>query len=398
MLKTFNEPPQPRLSRTGPAVLALGFRPFFILASVGSILLVALWILFWTGTTGGQHYYGTVGWHGHEMLFGYVPAVIAGFLLTAVRNWTGVNTPTGPPLGAVALLWLLGRLLPLIPGTPPTLTAAVDLAFLPLVAMMIRPALWQGKQRVNRIFVPILLLMAAANLLVHLDALGLAPTGPLGRDTMMHLIAFLLVIIGGRVIPFFSKAVLPGYEPRSIPFVEYAGIIMLGAVMIAEIVEPPAWVAAVPAALFSMSQLIRVLLWHDRRVWSTPILWVLYAGFLWLSIGYAMYGLAAIGLVPVNAAKHALTVGAIGTVTLGMMARISLGHTGFPIQPRRVIEISFIVLNLAAAARVFGVVAMPEKYLFWIHLSGGLWILCFAVFAFVYVPILVRPRADGRPG
>ena len=398
MLKTFNEPPQPRLSRTGPAVLALGFRPFFILASVGSILLVALWILFWTGTTGGQHYYGTVGWHGHEMLFGYVPAVIAGFLLTAVRNWTGVNTPTGPPLGAVALLWLLGRLLPLIPGTPPTLTAAVDLAFLPLVAMMIRPALWQGKQRVNRIFVPILLLMAAANLLVHLDALGLAPTGPLGRDTMMHLIAFLLVIIGGRVIPFFSKAVLPGYEPRSIPFVEYAGIIMLGAVMIAEIVEPPAWVAAVPAALFSMSQLIRVLLWHDRRVWSTPILWVLYAGFLWLSIGYAMYGLAAIGLVPVNAAKHALTVGAIGTVTLGMMARISLGHTGFPIQPRRVIEISFIVLNLAAAARVFGVVAAPEKYLFWIHLSGGLWILCFAVFAFVYVPILVRPRADGRPG
>ena len=398
MLKTFNEPPQPRLSRTGPAVLALGFRPFFILASVGSILLVALWILFWTGTTGGQHYYGTVGWHGHEMLFGYVPAVIAGFLLTAVRNWTGVNTPTGPPLGAVALLWLLGRLLPLIPGTPPILTAAVDLAFLPLVAMMIRPALWQGKQRVNRIFVPILLLMAAANLLVHLDALGLAPTGPLGRDTMMHLIVFLLVIIGGRVIPFFSKAVLPGYEPRSIPFVEYAGIIMLGAVMIAEIVEPPAWVAAVPAALFSMSQLIRVLLWHDRRVWSTPILWVLYAGFLWLSIGYAMYGLAAIGLVPVNAAKHALTVGAIGTVTLGMMARISLGHTGFPIQPRRVIEISFIVLNLAAAARVFGVVAAPEKYLFWIHLSGGLWILCFAVFAFVYVPILVRPRADGRPG
>ena len=398
MLKTFNEPPQPRLSRTGPAVLALGFRPFFILASVGSILLVALWILFWTGTTGGQHYYGTVGWHGHEMLFGYVPAVIAGFLLTAVRNWTGVNTPTGPPLGAVALLWLLGRLLPLIPGTPPILTAAVDLAFLPLVAMMIRPALWQGKQRVNRIFVPILLLMAAANLLVHLDALGLAPTGPLGRDTMMHLIVFLLVIIGGRVIPFFSKAVLPGYEPRSMPFVEYAGIIMLGAVMIAEIVEPPAWVAAVPAALFSMSQLIRVLLWHDRRVWSTPILWVLYAGFLWLSIGYAMYGLAAIGLVPVNAAKHALTVGAIGTVTLGMMARISLGHTGFPIQPRRVIEISFIVLNLAAAARVFGVVAAPEKYLFWIHLSGGLWILCFAVFAFVYVPILVRPRADGRPG
>ena len=398
MLKTFNEPPQPRLSRTGPAVLALGFRPFFILASVGATLLIALWILIWTGKVGVQDYYGAVGWHGHEMLFGYVPAVIAGFLLTAVRNWTGVNTPTGVPLAALSILWLLGRILPLIPATPPILISAADLAFLPLLAAMITPALWQGKQRINRIFVPILLMMAAANLLVHLDALGVASSGALGRDTMMHLIVLLLIIIGGRVIPFFSKAVVPGYEPRSIPFIEYAGMIMLGAVILGEFVALPPWATALLAALFGISQLVRVLLWHDRRVWSTPILWVLFAGFFWISAGYALYAFAAFGVVPLSAAKHALTVGAIGTVTLGMMARVSLGHTGFPIHPRRVIEISFVVLNLAALARVFGVMAVPEKYLFWIHLSGGLWILCFATFAVVYVPILVRPRADGKPG
>ncbi len=398
MLKTFNEPPQPGLPRSRLPVLALGFRPFFILASVGAALLILLWIPIWMGRVGGHHYYGPVGWHGHEMLFGYVPAVIAGFLLTAVRNWTGINTPTGTPLAALALLWLLGRILPLLPGTPPLLVAAVDLAFLPALALMIRPALWQGKQRVNRLFVPILLVMAVANLLVHLGTLGVTSTGALGTSTMMHLVVLLLVIIGGRVIPFFSRAVLPGYEPRSLPYVEYGGTVTLAAVILAEVAALPPWVTALAAALFALSQLARVLVWHDRRVWSTPILWVLYAGFFWIAVGYALYALAVTGLAPIGAARHAVTVGAIGTVTLGMMARVSLGHTGFPIRPAKVVEISFVVLNLAALARVFGVMLVPERYLFWIHLSGGLWILCFAVFAVAYVPILLRPRADGKPG
>lgn len=398
MLKIFNEPPQPRLKPTGKAVLALGFRPFFILAATAGIFLLTLWIPIWTGALPGAYYYGTVGWHSHEMLFGYAPAVIAGFLLTAVRNWTGINTPNGRPLAALAMLWIAGRLLPLIPGLPGILVAATDIMFLPALAMAIQPALWQGKQRINRIFVPILLVMAVANLLVHLGALGFASSAPLGTDMMMHLIVFLLVILGGRVIPFFTKAVVAGYEPRSIPFIEYAGVITLGSLIVMETAAAPSWTIATLAALFALSQLTRVAIWHDRRVWTTPILWVLYAGFLWIVIGYGLYGLATLGVVPINSAKHALTVGAIGVITLGMMARVSLGHTGFPIHPHRVIEISFVVLNLAAVARVFGTMLMPERYLFWVHLSGGLWILCFAAFAFVYIPILIRPRVDGRPG
>ena len=379
-------------------MLALGFRPFFILAATAGILLLTLWILIWTGTLPGEYYYGTVGWHSHEMLFGYTPAVIAGFLLTAVRNWTGVNTPNGKPLAALAILWILGRLLPLTPGIPGLLVAATDIAFIPMVALSIQPALWQGKQRINRIFVPLLLLMAVANLLVHLGSLGVASTAPLGTGLMMHLIIFLLTIIGGRVMPFFTRAVVEGYEPKSVPFVEYAGVATLGLLIIAEVVSAPAWSIALLAGLFSLSQLVRLVIWHDVRVWSTPILWVLYTGFLWIVIGYSLYALAAFDAVPVNAAKHALTIGGIGSMTLGMMARVSLGHTGFPIHPRRMVEIGFVLMNISALTRVFGTMLIPERYLFWVHLSGGLWILCFAVFAAVYVPILIRPRADGKPG
>ena len=200
-------PPSRRAPPTGTAILALGFRPFFLLAGLGAVVLVALWMLAWMGhLPSAGAYYGTVGWHGHEMLFGYAGAVIAGFLLTAVRNWTGIDTPAGAPLAGLSLLWIAGRASPFLP-VPGAVTAALDLAFLPLVAIALYRPLMAGKNRLNRLFLPLLGAMAAANAMVHAEALGLA-SGSAARGilAMLDLVLLLVLIVTGRVEGIFKIA------------------------------------------------------------------------------------------------------------------------------------------------------------------------------------------------
>ncbi len=207
MLKIHSEPSKPSLSYQGPAIFALGFRPFFSVAGLAAVVLLGVWLVAWSGKLSLPTYYGLIGWHSHEMLFGYTTAIIAGFLLTAVRNWTGITPPIGRPLAGLVLLWLAGRIAPLLQGIlPDAVIAITDLLFLPAVALAIRPALWQGKQKINRIFVPLLLVMAVANLLVHLQALGLSDSAAGGSDMMLYLVIFLIMMIGGRVVPFFTQA------------------------------------------------------------------------------------------------------------------------------------------------------------------------------------------------
>ncbi len=380
-------------------MFALGFRPFFSAAGISAVLLLAIWLGIWSGALGISSYYGLIPWHSHEMLFGYAVAIIAGFLLTAVRNWTGVNTPNGKPLVMLTLLWLAGRLLPamgeMIPGA---VIAIVDMAFLPALAMAIKPALWQGQMKVNRIFVPLLLIMAIANLLMHLQFLGIANTYNRGTDAMMYMVIMLIVFIGGRVMPFFTEAVLPDAKVKRNQPVEIASAIALGALVLIQIIYPTPWLSGPLAAIVAITQIIRVVGWHDRRVWSIPILWVLYTAMSWIILGFILKALAAAGIVGNTLATHALTVGGIGVLTLGMMCRVSLGHTGRQMQLTRIIEISFILLNIAAAIRVIAPIFMPNQYQLWIHLSGGIWILCFIIFSFVYLPMLVKPRVDGKEG
>ncbi len=399
MLKTHSEPPRPPLSAYGAILFALGFRPFFAAAGLAAMLLIGLWLPLWSGQISGSFHYTPFIWHSHEMLFGFAGAIISGFLLTAVRNWTGVNTPNGTPLAALATLWLAGRIAPLAAGwLPAGLIAAVDLLFLPAVALALRPALWQGRQKVNRIFVPLLLLMGVANLLVHLEALGLAETALQGIELMLLLVVALVLLIGGRVIPFFTEAVIDGHRSRRFPKVEVLAVTALVALILIRLFYPqPAMTAAV-ALLAAAAQTLRLAGWHNRQVWHIPILWVLYSGFVWIIIGLIMLALAALGLFSINLAYHALTVGGIGVLTLGMMARVSLGHTGRPIDPPKVMTLAFILLNLAAVVRVFLPLLLPGYYPTWIHISGGLWILAFALFCRIYLPMLIRLRVDGAPG
>ena len=400
MLKIHSEPPKQAMPEyRGPALLALGFRPFFSAAAVAAILLMLIWLTTWVGRLRIPDYYGSIGWHSHEMLFGYAAAVIAGFLLTAVRNWTGVNTPTGTPLALLVLIWLAGRLVPFLAGLLPAwLVALADLAFLPALALAIAPALWRGSQKVNRIFVPLLLLMALANLLVHLQALGVAGSATRGMDMMLFMVVFLVALLGGRVMPFFTQAVIPGFKATRRQWLEFTTMGAFAVLIGLQLFASPPLLTGLVALLLALTQMLRVAGWHHPGVWRIPILWVLYTGILWLIAGLLLLALSSFGLLGSNLAKHALGVGGIGILTLGMMARVSLGHSGRPIEPARSIAIAFILLNVAAALRVFGPLLPFGAYTFWVHLAGGIWIICFLLFCRVYLPILSRPRIDGKPG
>lgn len=386
----------PRAAKWHP--FGLGFRPFFLLAALAAVLLLALWLGLRTRGFAAAEYYGPVGWHGHEMLFGYTVAVIAGFLLTAVRNWTGQPTLKGAPLAALAALWVAGRVLPWT-AAPPLAVALADLAFLPLLALSLVRPLWAGANPVNRVFVPLLLAMAAANAMVHARSLDLTGDAALlrGHDTMLALVILLLVLVGGRVIPFFTGKAVPAARPRRIPWVETGSMVLLPLLALGHAAGLDGTATGMLLLTIGVLQAIRLTAWHHPGIWRLPVLWVLFSGYGWLVLGLVLAGSADLGGFPATLATHALGVGAVGVLTFGMMARVSLGHTGRALQTVPLINLAFVVLNLAAALRVFGPWLWPQGYARWIEVAGGLWLVAFGILCVVYVPILMRPRADGRP-
>lgn len=399
MLKIHAEPPKPALSYSGPVLLALGFRPFFLAAGISAIVLLSLWIMVWSGNLSPSGYYGFINWHSHEMLFGYTTAVIAGFLLTAVRNWTGVNTPAGTPLALLGLLWLAGRVAPLASGiAPDIIITIIDLAFLPALALAITPALWQGKQKVNRIFVPLLMVMAIANLLVHLQTLGIAQTAQRGIYAMLYLIVLLITILAGRVLPFFTKAVLPGFEPKRWAWTEWVSTLSMLGLILLQLLYPQQSMISLLALVSAITLALRVFGWYDRRIWNIPMLWILFSAIFWIITGLLLVASSRLAPALTNSATHALTVGGIGIMTLGMMSRVALGHTGRTLEPNKATVLAFALLNLGTLIRVCGPLVLPQSYLIMIHLSSGLWSFAFLLFSIVYLPILVKPRIDGKPG
>jgi len=392
-----NEPTPPKTAGFVP--FALGFRPFFLAAGVSATLLIVIWLLNWHGVIEANSYYSLIGWHSHEMLFGYGIAIIAGFLLTAVRNWTGMDTIVGKPLAAIAAVWLAGRLLPFAhPVVPGWLIATVDLAFIPLMIAALIGPLWKGSNQINRRFVPLLGVMVLANLLTHLQALGLAETAQLGTTLMLNMILLLLIFVAGRILPFFTENAIPNAKTKYVPKVDKIGFYLIIALGLSQLLLPINFLVAALALALAVNQAIRLYNWYDSRIWGIPILWVLHTGYGWMIIGLLLTAAAQLGIFPGNLAVHALTTGAIAVFTFGMMARVALGHSGRPLQPKRIIEICFIAINLVPLFRVVGPLLLPEKYSIWIDLSGLVWIISFAIFCAVYLPILLRPRLDGRPG
>jgi len=384
-------------TRPSLPLLTLGFRPFFLAAGASAVLSMLVWLGMLRGLIPINTLYAGSAWHAHEMLFGYAMAVIAGFLLTAVRNWTGQATAAGAELAGLLALWLVARTLPWLP-LPAWVGALLAAAFPLLLAFSLRRPLWSGSNPVNRVFLLLLAGMGVAAFWSHLRALGVAPPGWLNADTLMlDLILMTLLIVSGRVLPFFTRAALPGAQPSSSHRLETLTFVAAGCWVASDLASPWPWLTGAAALALALLLGLRIGGWNDRRAWGVPILAVLYAGGLWLIVGLILSALASFGLVAPNPALHALTAGAIGVFTLGMMVRITLGHTGRPMHSAWLLNAAFVVVNLAALVRVFFPLLWPGAYSLWMAISGLLWVAAFAVFLIVQGPMLLGPRADGRP-
>jgi uncharacterized protein involved in response to NO len=381
-------------------LFALGFRPFFLLSGIFAILLMTVWIPAFIGGSSFDTYYGQIGWHSHEMIFGYTVAVIAGFLLTAVRNWTGRATATGGWLAALAGLWILGRILPVFPAIfPKWLIAIIDLAFLPALAIAVGIPLARARETRNLLFVPVLLVLWLANGFMHAELLALISNfARKGIFLGLDLVVLLIVIMGGRVIPFFTERALPGVAIERRAPVEWLAPLSVVAFMLAEVFLPDSRLSGMLAALAAMVNAVRLGSWYTSRYWGVPLLWVLHLGYGWIVVGFALKAAAAFGLVSPQFTIHAFTVGSIGVLTIGMMARVSLGHTARPLRVRPSIVLAFVLLNLAALGRGLLPLLFPLWFSELIVASGALWIAAFVIFTIVYAPILTQPRIDGQPG
>lgn len=389
---------EPIARRPRWAPLALAFRPFFILAGASAVVLIALWAWAYSQGEVAANYYGYIGWHSHEMLFGYASAVIAGFLLTAARNWTGVQTLRGFWLGALALLWLLGRITPFMNFLPQWLVAVIDVSFLPLFAVALLLPLLRGEHYKSLMFVAIALGLALGNALVHAEQLGFgAGLAQRGVYLAMYMVLLIVVIMGGRVIPFFTEKAVNGFSRREWRWIERSAPPALLVLALCVLFAPGSGLVALAAAVAALLHGWRLAGWYSRGIWRVPLLWVLHLGYAWLVIGLLLTALAALGVFAPLLALHALTIGAIGGLTLGMMARVALGHTGRPLQPPRPVPWAFALLYLAALMRVFLPLLLPD-YALTVTLASTLWVAAFVLFTVAYLPLLLRPRLDGQAG
>ncbi len=381
------------------ALWNLGFRPFFLFGVVWSILQIAVWAVFQTGLISVVPLSEPLVWHAHEMIFGYVVAIIAGFILTASQNWTGIPGVQGTHLKILVLLWSLGRLLSVFWNEAPLLFAVFDLMFLPALAWALKPYLWQKGQSHNKIFFLIFLGLFLLNLLVHLNVLGwYSLPARSALHGSIYLTILIIAVIAGRVIPFFAGVVIPGIKPVQKIWVEIFSFASLTAFSFSSVFWEYSKSTAALAALAALAHLIRWALWRPWETVRIPILFVLYVGYFWIPVGLTLGGLAAMGFLPPSIAIHALTVGCIGTMIYGMITRVSLGHAGRPIRPNHFIVLGYALISIAALARVWGPWILPQQSLLAFELSGGLWVLAHLIFLIVYAPILCRPRIDGKAG
>lgn len=394
------EEPGNKSNKKSFSLFALGFRPFFFLAAFFSPLLINLWLFQFSGKPLiSISYYLPVTWHAHEMLFGYAVAVIAGFLLTAVGNWTGLKTINGWRLILLTLVWLSGRLLPLISDIPYWFIALMDLSFIPLVALLIAIPVIRAKQWSNIIFVPLLLIMATANLLVHLSLLDILNISNVtGNRVMLYLVILLIVIMGGRVIPFFTERGVTGFTTKKWTWVEQLAPVSVILLAASDVIYGDKVFTGYFALFATIVHSIRLYGWYSNKIWQVPLVWVLQTAYSWFVIGFALKSLVIFNLNESLFSYHAFTVGGIGIMTLGMMARVSLGHTGREMKINTWMIASFILLNLAAIVRVIFPIFNPENYLHFIQVAGWLWISAFVIFVVVYSPMWIRPRVDGREG
>lgn len=381
-------------------VLRLAFRPFFLGGSLLALVVVPLWLIALDGGLGWQPAGGWLAWHRHELLFGFGLAIVGGFLLTAVQTWTGQPGLSGKPLAALVLVWLAGRIAWLA-DLPLPLLVVLELGFPLLLAWLMGRTLWRARQRRNYPLVALLLLLSGV------DAIALAGmlTGNDGWQRQgvfggLWLVAAMMGLIGGRVIPFFTQRGLGRTEAvKPWPWLDWLlpGVSALVALLYA---TGPALLPSLGIGVLftglALGHGIRLARWQDRRLWRVPLLWSLHLAYAWLVPACLGMGLWHFGVaLNPSLAVHCLTVGAMAGLILAMIARVSLGHTGRPLQPPAGMALAFVLVNVAGLARVF---LVPWNTHAGLGLAALCWALAFALFVRGYGAMLMRGRVDGQPG
>lgn len=373
-----------------------GFRPFFFLGALYSVVSLAIWGGFYAGhITPPRFLLDPVSWHAHEMLYGYTMAIVAGFLLTAVANWTGGAPARQMHLAGLCLLWLLGRFVMNVDLDLPfwAITLA-ETAFIPALALSLAIPLIKSWNKRNFIFLTLLGVLFACDLAFLITA----EKTPLYIALMVVLT--MISLVGGRIIPAFTVAALrrTGIQAFQTPQekMDIAALVSLAAVALCLIFAKDTLFLAICAGLSALIHGLRMRHYHTTKTLSDPMLWILHMGYLWLVIGLLMLSLTGFGILAIPAVIHALTAGCIGSMTLGMICRVTLGHTGRNLIASKMTTVSFIMIQIAALMRVFGPLFMPDKMAEWITGAAFLWAACFAIYLLIYTPMLIAPRPDGR--
>ena len=393
---SIEEPIRPAGPPPGFALWQLGFRPFYLLASVFAAFSVGLWAAQFAGWLGRPYLAGPL-WHAHEMLFGFTLAVIVGFLFTAGRNWSNRPTPTGLLLAALVLLWIAGRVLVL---TPYGWAAALTNAAFPLAAAVaLAVPFWASRNRRNYFFVGLLVLMCAANLGIHLSQLGVLALPPwLGMQVALDVVLFIMAVMGGRVIPMFTNNGIASAGAVRDVRVEKAALGSVLVLLVLDLLHMQGPVLAAAALACCASHALRLAMWKPWRTLRTPLVWVLHAAYAWIPLHLALRATGELGWIAPSIATHALTVGAIGALVIGMMTRTARGHTARPLRADGFDTACYALVLLAAAVRVGAPLLMPAWWMQAVVASAALWSAAFALYALRYWPVLTRARLDGKPG
>ena len=390
------KPAPPAALKNWP-VLRLGFRPFYIGAALLAAITVPLWIAAFLGWIDLHLSVPPLLWHAHEMLFGFAAGVIVGFLLTAVKAWTGLVTPRGTVLGVLALLWLAARVAAVV--APYAVYAALDVVLLPAVAVILLCVLLRAGNRRNLPLIGVLLLLGGVNAAFHLSVLGvinLAPVPTLYAG--LALIVMIECVMAGRVVPAFTMSVNPGLKIKIARWSELTTLAVTALALALWVLAPPGPVTAVACVLAAVLHAVRLAQWHPLVTRTRPILWILHAAYAWIPVGFVLLAMAQLGWVAVSPAVHALAVGTTGGLIIGMITRTARGHTGRQLQVSRPEVLAYALVMGAALLRVAVPVATPQWYAAALVVAALAWSLAFVIYLVIYTPWLLQTRADGKDG
>jgi uncharacterized protein involved in response to NO len=380
----------------GPAILSYGFRPFFLFAAVWAAVAMAIWPALLAGSITLPTTLDPVRWHAHELIYGYVPAVISGFLLTAVPNWTGRLPVVGARLLALFSLWAAGRLAILCSAVIGEITAAaIDLLFLAALGCVVAREIIAGRNWRNLMVLVVIPVLFTGNLVFHAEAM-LAQGGGYGTRLGVAAIILLIMLIGGRIVPSFTRNWLvrqgAGRLPHPFGRFDRVAMVVAGAALVSWVAAPAAALTAWLAAATAPIQLWWLWRWAGERTGAEPLVAILHIAYAFVPLGFGLLALATLrpDLLLPSGAVHAWTAGAIGTMTLAVMTRASLGHTGRPLEAGSAVRTIYVAVIVAALARIAAGFGMaPEPML---QFSAAAWIFAFAGFAAVFAPLLAHPR------